>query len=153
MVYSLQPHGLKHTRVPCPLLPSRVCSNSCPLSWWCHSTFSSSAALVSFCLQCFPASGPFPVSWLFASSGWSIGASISASVLPNYGLFLLELTDLISLLSKGLSRVFSSTMIQSMNSLALSFIYGPTLTSVCDYWKNHTFDYTDLCRQSDASAF
>ena len=109
-------------------------------SRWCHPTISSSVVPLSSCLQSFPASGPFPVSWLFASSGWSIGASVSASVLPNYDLFLLELTDLISLLSKGLSRVFSSTTIQSMNSLALSFIYGPTLTSVCDYWKNHTFD-------------
>ena len=92
-----------------------VCSNSCPLSQWCHQTISSSLAHFSSCPQSFPASGSFPVSWLFTSGGQSIGVSASASVLPrngNQGWFPLELTGLISLQSKGLLRVFSSTTAQ-----------------------------------------
>ena len=90
-----------------------VCSNSCPLSQWCHPTISSSAAPFSFCLQSFPASGYFPVNQLFTSGGQSIGASASESALPMniQGWFPLGLTGLISLLSKGLSRVFSSTTV------------------------------------------
>ena len=105
---SFQPHGLKHARLPYPPLSPGVCSNSCPLSWWCYLTTSSSAALFSFCLQSFSASGSFSMSWFFASCGHSIGASASASVLlvSIQGWFPLGLTGLISLLSKGLSRVF-----------------------------------------------
>ena len=90
----------------------RVCSGSCPLSQWCHPTISSSVVPFSSCPQFFPASGSFPVSWLFASGGQSIGASASASVLPGniQGWFLLGLTGLISFLSKGLLKVFSSTL-------------------------------------------
>ena len=76
----MQPHGLQHIRLLCPLLSPRVCSNSCPLSRWCYLTISSSAASFPFCFQSFPVSGSFPKSWLFASDGWSIGASTSASV-------------------------------------------------------------------------
>ena len=85
-----------------------------PLSWWCHSTVSSSVAFFSFCLQSSPASASFPMSWLFTSGGQSTEASASASVLPRniQGWFPLGLTNLISLLSKGLSRVFSSTTTQ-----------------------------------------
>ena len=79
---SLQPHGLQHTRLPCPSLSLRVCSNSCSSSRWCHPTISSSVVPFSSCLQSFPASGSFPVSQFFALSGHSIGASTSASVLP-----------------------------------------------------------------------
>ena len=79
---SLRPHGLKHTRLPCPSWSPRVCSNSCPLSQWGHPTILSSVTPFSSYLQSFPASGPFPVSWLFASGGQNIGASASASVLP-----------------------------------------------------------------------
>ena len=97
-----------------PLLSPWVCSNSCPLSWWCHPTISSSVATFYSCPQSFPASGSFPMSWLFASGGQKIGASASALVLPMdiLGWFPLELTSLISLLSKRLSRVFSSITIQ-----------------------------------------
>ena len=93
-----------------------VCSNSCPLSQWCHSTILSSVALFSSCPQCLPASGSFPMSCLFASGHQSIRASASASVLPMniQGWFPLGLTGLISLLSKGLSRVFSSTTVQKL---------------------------------------
>ena len=95
------------------IISPRVCSNSCPLSWWCHPTVSSSVVLFSSCLQSFPASGPFPTSQLFTSGGRSIGASALASVLPMniQGWFPLGLTGLISLQSKGLSRVsFSNTV-------------------------------------------
>ena len=110
---SLWPHGLQHIRLPCPSLSPRVCSNSCPLSWWCYITISSFAALFSFRFQSFPASGSFPMSCLFALGGPRIGASALASVLPMniQGWFPLALTSLISLLSKGLSRVFSNTTI------------------------------------------
>ena len=79
---SLWPHGLQHARFPCPSPSPRVCSNSCPLSQWYHPTISSSVIPFSSCLQSFPASGSFPMSWLSASGGQSIGASASASVLP-----------------------------------------------------------------------
>ena len=92
---------------------SQVCSNSCPSSQWCHPTISSSVVPFSSCPPSFPASGSFPMSTLFVSSGQSIGASASASVLPMnmQGWFPLGLTGWISLQSKGLSRVFSSTTI------------------------------------------
>ena len=114
MFNSLWPNGLKHSWLPSPSPSPRVCSNSCPLSWWWHPTFSSSVIPFSSCLQSFPALGSFPVSWLFASGGQSIGASASASVLPIniQGLFPLGLTGLISLLSKGLSRVLNYSVIQ-----------------------------------------
>ena len=111
---SLWPHELQHTRLPCPSLSPRVCSNACPLSWWCHPTISSSVAPFSSCLQSFPASGSFPMSQFFASGGQSIGTSASASVLPVniQGWFPLGFTGLISFLSKGLSRVFPSPTIR-----------------------------------------
>ena len=79
---SLWSHGPQHARLPCPTLSPRVCSNSCPLSWWYYLTISSSATLFSFCLQFFPASGSFPMSWLFPSQSQSIRVSTSISVLP-----------------------------------------------------------------------
>ena len=110
---SLHPHGLQHARPPCPSPTPRVYSNSCPLSWWCHPTISSSVFPLPFFLQSFPAPGSFPMSRSFTSDGQSIVASASASVLPMtiQVWFPLGLTDLLSLLSKGLSRVFSSTTI------------------------------------------
>ena len=110
---SLRFQGLQHTRLPCPSLSPEVRSNSCPLSQWCHPTISSSVTPLLLLPSVFPASGSFPVSWLFALGGQSIGASASASVLSMniQCWFPLGLTGLISLLSKGLSRVFSSTTI------------------------------------------
>ena len=101
---SLWPHGLQHARIHCPSLSPRVCSNSCPLSQWCHPTISSSATPFSSCPESFPASGSFTMSCLFPWDGQSIGASASASVLPRNtkGWFPLELTGWISLKSKGL---------------------------------------------------
>ena len=111
---SLRLHGLQHARLPCPSLSPGVCSNSCPLSLWCQPTISSSVSPFSFCPQSFPALGSFLVSWLFASGGQSIGASAPASVLPVniQGWFPLELIGLISLQSRGFSRVFSNTTVQ-----------------------------------------
>ena len=128
---TLRPHGLQH---PCPSPFSWVFSNSCPLSQWCHPTISCSVSLFSSCLQSFPAFRCFPVSQFFAWGGQSIGVSASASVLPMniQGSLSLKLTGLISLLSKGPSRVFSSTTVWKhqfrAQPLVLSLLYGPTLT-------------------------
>ena len=110
---SLWPHGLQHSRLPCPSPTPRACSNSCPLSQWCHPTISSSVIPFSSCLQFFPASS-FPGSQFFTSSGQSIGVSASASVLPmNFqNWFPLGWTGWISLQSKGHSRVFFNTTVQ-----------------------------------------
>ena len=104
-------HELQHARLLCSSLYPTVCSNSCPRSQWCHSTISSSVIQISSCPQFFWASGSFPMNQLCTSGGQSIGASASASVLPMniQSWFPLGLTCLISLLSKGLSRVYSST--------------------------------------------
>ena len=109
---SLWPHRLQYTRLPCSSLSPAVCSNSLPLSQWCHPTISSSV-IPFFFLQSFPASGSFPLSQLSASRGQRIGVSASTSVLPMniQDWFPLGLTGLISFLSKGLSRVFSSTTV------------------------------------------
>ena len=112
MSNSLQSHGLQHTRLSCLSPSPRDCSNSCQLSQWCQPAISSSAVPFSSCLQSFPALGSFPMSWLFVSSGQSTRASASVSVLPMniQNLFPLGWTGLISLLSKGLSIVFSTTI-------------------------------------------
>ena len=137
-------HGLQHARLPCPSPSPGAWAESCPLSQWCHPAISSSVipfSVIPFssCLQSFPASGSFLMSWLFASGCQSIGVSASASVpLMNIqGWFPLGLTSLI-LQCKGLSRVFSNTQFKSSNSSALSLLYGPTLTPIHDYWKNHS---------------
>ena len=111
---SLGSHGLQHSRLPCPSPSSGVYSNSCPLSQWCHPTISSSAIPFSSCFHSFPASKSFPMSWLLLSRGQSTGASASASVLPMniQGWFPLGLTGLISLHSKGLSRVLFNTAVR-----------------------------------------
>ena len=110
---SLWPHGLQHARLVCPLLFSGVCVNSCLLSQWCYQTISFSVAPFSFCSLSFPALESLSMSWFFALGGWSVGTSASTSVLPMnvQGWLPLGLTGWISLLSKGLSRVFSSTTI------------------------------------------
>ena len=111
---SLRLHGLQHARLPCPSPTPRACSNSCPSSWWCHPTISSSVVPFSSCLQSFPASRTFPMSQFFASGGQNIGISVSASVLPMniQDWFPLGWTGWISLQSKRLSTVFSNTTVQ-----------------------------------------
>ena len=150
MSNSLQPHGLQHarlpcpslsprvaTRVPCPSLFHKVSSNSCPLCWWCRPTISSSVVPFSSCPQSFPASGSFPKSRFITSGGQSIGVSASASVLPlnTQDWSPLGWTGWTSLQSKGLSTVFSNTTVQQHSFSVLSFLYGPTLTSILNYWK------------------
>ena len=105
------PHELQHTSLPCPSLSPGVWSNSCPLSQWCHWTISSAINPFPSCPQSFPASGSFPMNELFASGGQSIGALASVLPVNIQGWFPLGLTGLISLLSKGFSRVYSSSTV------------------------------------------
>ena len=139
MSNSLWPHGLQHARLPCPSAIPEVCLNSCPSSQWCHSTVSSSIVPFSSCLQSFPASGSFQMNQFFASGGQSIGVSASASVLPmnTQDWFPLGWTGWIS--SRD-SQESSPAPQFKINSSALCFLYSPTLTSIHDYWKNHSFD-------------
>ena len=111
---SLWPHGLQHSRPPCPSPTPGVYPNSCPLSRWCHPTISSSVVPFSSCPWSLPASGSFPMSQLFASGGQSTGVSASTSVLPmnTQDWSPLGWTGWISLQSKGLSRVSSDTIVQ-----------------------------------------
>ena len=112
---SLPPHESQHARPPCPSPTPRVHPNPCPLSWWCHPTVLSSVIPFSSCPQSFPALGSFPMSWLFASGGQSIGVSASTSVHPmnTQDWSPLGWTVWISLQSKGCSRVFSNTTVQN----------------------------------------
>ena len=143
---TLRPHELQHARFSCPSPSLGVCSNSCPLSWWCHPTISSPVTSFSSCLQYFPTSKYFSMSRLFVSGGQSTGASASESVLliNTQRLFPFGLTGLISLQSKGLLMSSSAPQFESINSSSLSLFYGPSFTSIHDCWKNHSFDYMDL---------
>ena len=143
---SLRPHGLQQARPPCPSPTPRACSNSCPSSQWSHPNISSSVVPFSSCLQSLSASGSFLKSQFFISGGQIIGASDSASVLPNniQDWFPLGRTGWISLKSKGLSRISPIPQFKSNNFLALSFLYGPTLTLVPDYWKSQLWLYGPL---------
>ena len=138
---SLGPHWLQIVRVQCPAPTPGACSNSCPSSQLCHPTFSSSVIPFSSCLQSFPASESFPMSQ-FSSGGLSIKVSASASVLPitSQDWFPLGFTGFTSLLSKGFSRVFSNTTVQKHQFFDVQLFYSPTLTSIHDYWKKHSFD-------------
>ena len=122
----LQPHGLQHSRLPCPPLSPGFCPNSCPLSQWCHPTISSSVALFSSCLLSFPTSGSFPVSWLSISGGQSIGASASASalVLPMniQSWFPLGLTGLSPCYPKDSQEFSPVTQFKSISSSVLSLL-------------------------------
>ena len=156
MSNSLQPHGLQHARLPCPSPSPGVYSNSCLLNWWCHPTISSSIVPFFSHLQSFSASGSIPVSQFFTSGGQSIGASASASVLPMniQGWFPLGSDWLVLLCSPRDSQESSTTpQFEGISSSVLSIFYCPAFTSLHDYWKNHSFDHTGLCRQSTVSAF
>ena len=111
-------------------------AQTCASIQWCHPTISSPVIPFSSCLQLFPATGIFPKCQFFTSGGQSIGASASASVLPMniQDWFPLGWTGLISLLSKGFSRVFCNTIVQKHQFFSFSFLYCPTLTSIHDYW-------------------
>ena len=144
---------MQHARPPYPSPTSGPCSNSCPSSWWCHPAISFSVILVSSCLQSFSASGYFPVSWLFVSGGQSIRVSASASVLSVniQDWFPLGWTDLLAVQRtlKSLFQHHSSqastlqysaffTVTHNIVSFYIVFLYS--LTSIHDYWKNHSFD-------------
>ena len=130
-------------------------SNVCPLSRWCYLTISSSVTPFSSCPQSFPASRSFLISQLFLSGGQSIGASASASILPMniQGWFPLGLTGLISLQFKGLSRVFSSTVCKHKFFGTQTFFTVQLSLPCMTTGKKHSFDYMDLCQQSDVFAF
>ena len=131
MSNSLRPHGLQHARLPCLSLSSRVCSNSCPLSRWCHPTISSSVIPFSSCSQSFPASRSFQMNQLFAWGGQSIVVSASTSVCPMniQDWSPLGWTGWIFLQSKGLSRVFPNSVVQKHQFFRAQLLYSPTFTS------------------------
>ena len=142
MSNSLRPHESQHARPPCPSPTPRIYSNSCPLSWWFHSAISSSVIPLSSCPQSLLASGSVPMSQLFAWGGQRIGVSASASVLPmnTQDLSPLGWTGWISLQSKGLSRVFSSTTVQKHQ------FFSAQLSS--QFWV-----FTDIWRHADFPSY
>ena len=152
---SLRPHGLEHARPPCPSPTPRVYSNSCPSSRWCHPAVSSSVVPFSSCPQSLPVSGSFPMSQLFLWGGQSIGVSASASVLRMNTQYWspLEWTGWISCSPRDSQESSPAPRFKSVNFSTLSFLHSPTLTSIYDHWKNHSLDQTDLCWQSNVSAF
>ena len=139
---SLRPHESQHARPLCLSSTPGVHSDSRPSSQWCPPAISFSAVPFSSCLQTLPASESFPMSQLFTWGGQSTGVSALASFLPkkSQSWSPSEWTGWISLKSKGLSRVFSNTTVQSNNSSVLSFLHSSTLTSIHDHWKNHNLD-------------
>ena len=134
---SLWPHGLQHARPPCPSPTPGVYLNLCPLSWWCHPTISSSVVSFSSCPQSFPESGKIlHIMW---PKYWSLSFSISLS--KEYSGLVSFRIDWLDLLAVRDSQESSPTLqFKSINFLVFSFLYSPTLTSIHDYWKNHSFD-------------
>ena len=139
---SLRPHERQLARPPCPSSTPGVYTNLCPLSWWCHPTISFSVVPFSSCPQSFPTSRSFQMSQFFASGGQNIGVSALASVLPmnTQDWSLLGWTGWISLQSKDSQESSPKPQFKSINSSVLSFLCSPTLTSIHDYWKNHSLD-------------
>jgi len=139
---SLHLHGLQHARLPCPWPTPGACSNSCPSTWWCHPTILSSVVPLSSCLQSFTASGSFQ--WV--SSSHQV-AKVLEFQLQHHSLQRNPRADLLqnglvgSPCSPGDSQESSPTpQFKSINSSVLSLLHSPTLTSIHDYWKNHSFD-------------
>ena len=131
---SLWPHRLQHFRLTCPPLSPRVCSNSYPLSRRCYLSISPSAALNSFYHQSFPTLESFLMSQVFASGGQSIGGSALASVLP------MNIQAWSPCCPRDSQQSSPTPQFKSINSLALSFLHSPTLTSIHDHRKNHSLD-------------
>ena len=125
----LPPHGWQRSRLPCPSLSLKVCSNSCPLSWWCYVTISSSTV---FCPQSFPASWSFPMSCLFASGGQGIGASASVLPVNIQGWFPLGWIVWSPCSPWDSQESSLSQQLKSINSSVFSLLYGPTLISIHD---------------------
>ena len=140
--HSLWSHKQQHARPLCPSPTPRVHPNPCPVCQWCHPPISSSVIPFSSCPQSVPASGSFQVSQLFASGGQSIGISASTSVLPmnTQDWSPVEWTGWISLQLRDSQESSPTPQFKSINSLVLSFLYSPTLTSIYDHWKNHSLD-------------
>ena len=139
---SLQPHGLQHARPPCPSPTLGVYSDSCPLRRWCHPTISSSVVPFSSCPESFPVSGSFPMSQFFTSGGQTLASVLPVNIQDWFNLGWTKGTFRLDLLAvqgtlKSLLQHHSSF---SINSLVLSFLYSPALTSLHDYWKNHSSD-------------
>ena len=132
---SLWPHGLQHIRLPCLSPSPRVCTNWCPLSWWCHPTISSSVVPFSSCPQSFPASESFRMGQLSASGGQSIGVSDSTSVFPKniQDLSPLGWTGWIYLHPRDSQESSPTPQFKSISSSVLSLLYSPTLTSIHPY--------------------
>ena len=128
---TLKPHGLRHTRLPCPSPMLRACSSSRPSSQWCHPTISSSVFPFSSCFQSFPASGSFPLSQFFASDGQSIGVSTSASVLP-MNMFLLHVYFMVNIFQQFLITVSYGNN-SSLMFLAQGLIYSQEYSSLQGY--------------------
>ena len=116
MSNSLRPHELQHVRLPCPSPSLRVYSNSYPLSQWCHQTISSSVVPFSSCLQSFPASGSFPMNWLFASCGQSIGASLSVLLTNIQGWYPFGLIGLTPCSPRDTQESYPTPQFKSINS-------------------------------------
>ena len=131
---SLRPHESQHTRPPCPSPTPRIHPNPCPSSRWCQPAISSSVIPFSSCPQSLPASGSFPMSQLFVWGGQSIGVSASASVLP------MNTQDWSPCSPRDSQESSPTPQFQSINFSVLSFLHSPTLTSIHDYWKNHSLD-------------
>ena len=142
------PHRLSH-----PLLSLRVCSNSRSLSEWCYTTISAPAAPFSSCPQSFQAirvfsnASPLCIRW---PKDWRVSFSPSNEYSGSIS-FKIDWFDLLSV--QGILKSLLQHHSSKASILQLSFLYSPTLTSIHDYWKNHSFDYMDICRQSDVSAF
>ena len=152
---SLRPHGLQHTRLPCPSPTPRACSNSCPWSQWCHPIIYILFCTLLLLPSIFPSFRVFSNESVLASGDQRIAVSASASVLSMNikDWFPLGSTDLISLLPKDSQESFSIPQYKSISTSVLSLLYSSSLTSKHDSWENHSFDYVDLCQKSDVSAF
>ena len=146
MPNSLQPHGLQHARLLYPPLYSEVCSDSCPLSWWCNLTISSSA-VPFLCLHSFPASGSFPMGWLFES-----GAKVLELQHQSFQWIIRLISFRIDWFNLLAVQGTLKSLLQHHNSKA-SILWRSAFFMVLDYWKNHSFDSMDLCQQRDLSAF
>ena len=148
---SLRPHELQHTRLPCPSPTPRVYTNSCPLSQWCHPAISSCVIPFSSCLQSFPESGSFLHIWWpkYWSFSFSISPSNEYSGLISFRMGWLDLLAVQGTLKSLLQHHSSKASILQCSA----FFIVQLLTSIQDYWKNHSFDEMDLSWQSNLSAF
>ena len=148
-----RPHGLQHSRLPCPSLSPRICSDSCPLSWWCHPTISSSVTPTPTVLSLSLHQDLFE--WV--GSLHQIARVLELQLQSFQWIFSIDILQewlIWSLCSPGDSQESSPvTQFKNISSLALDFLHGPTLTSLHNYRKNHSFDSPDLCWQNDVSAF